>query len=141
MTQRAIVVPLSAVLILAAIPLRLHAQNWPQFRGSRAGVAADDPRLPETWTTTENVAWRIDLPGRSWSSPVVWGDHVFVVSAVNASNPSQPLNPVITYLARSLGGTMSGADISRATDEHRWGAVRHRFPDRHDSLGASDPRG
>jgi outer membrane protein assembly factor BamB len=107
--------------VLAAVPEPvLRAQNWPQFRGPRAGVAADDPRLPDRWTTTENVAWRIDVPGRSWSSPVVWNDHVFVVTAINAKNSHPSLNPVITYLARSLGGTMSGADINKTTDEHRW---------------------
>jgi outer membrane protein assembly factor BamB len=118
---RAAVLSTSIVLLLTVAAARTaHAQNWPQFRGSRSGVAADDPRLPDTWTTTQNVAWRIDIPGRSWSSPIVWGDHVFVVSAVNAKTPVQPLNPVITYLARSLGGTMSGADIATSTDEHRW---------------------
>jgi outer membrane protein assembly factor BamB len=121
MTHAAFVFPISAILILTAVPARtVRAQHWQQFRGPQAGVAADDPRLPDTWTTTENVAWRIDIPGRSWSSPIVWGDHVFVVTAVNTATPSQPLNPVITYLARSLGGTMSGADITKPTDEHRW---------------------
>jgi outer membrane protein assembly factor BamB len=112
---------LSTVLILTTVSTgAVRAQNWPQFRGPQAGVAPDDPRLPDRWTTAENVAWRIDIPGRSWSSPIVWDDHVFLVSAVNARNPHQPMNPVVTYLARSLGGTMSGADISRSTDEHRW---------------------
>ncbi len=121
MTHAAFVFPISAILVLTAVPARtVHAQHWQQFRGPQAGVAPDDPRLPDTWTTTENVAWRIDIPGRSWSSPIVWDDHVFVVTAVNTKTPSQPLNPVITYLARSLGGTMSGADISKPTDEHRW---------------------
>jgi outer membrane protein assembly factor BamB len=121
MTHAAFVFPISAILVLTAVPARtVHAQHWQQFRGPQAGVAADDPRLPDTWTTTENVAWRIDIPGRSWSSPIVWGDHVFVVTAVNTTTPSQPLNPVITYLARSLGGTMSGADITKPTDEYRW---------------------
>jgi outer membrane protein assembly factor BamB len=121
MTHAAFVFPISAILILTAVPARtVRAQHWQQFRGPQAGVAADDPRLPDTWTTTENVAWRIDIPGRSWSSPIVWGDHVFVVTAVNTTTPSQPLNPVITYLARSLGGTMSGADITKPTDEYRW---------------------
>jgi len=121
MTHAAFVFPISAILVLTAAPARtVHAQHWQQFRGPQAGVAPDDPRLPDTWTTTENVAWRIDIPGRSWSSPIVWGDHVFVVTAVNTKAPSQPLNPVVTYLARSLGGTMSGADITKPTDEHRW---------------------
>jgi outer membrane protein assembly factor BamB len=109
-----------AGLIGMLAPGALHAQNWPQFRGARAGVAPDDPKLPDTWGPTENIAWKIDIPGRSWSSPVVWGDHVFVVSAVNTRQPSQPLNAVATYLARSLGGPMTGNDISQPTDEHRW---------------------
>jgi outer membrane protein assembly factor BamB len=121
MTRAAFGRSVSTLLILTAVTTApLRAQHWPQFRGAQAGVAADDPRLPDNWTTTENVAWKIDLPGRSWSSPVVWGDHVFVVSAISRKDPSPSLNPVVTYLARSLGGTMSGADISRATDEYRW---------------------
>ncbi len=120
MTHAALVFPISALLVLTAVPRTVHAQHWQQFRGPQAGVAPDDPRLPDTWTTTENVAWRIDIPGRSWSSPIVWDDHVFVVTVVNTKTPQQPLNPVITYLARSLGGTMSGADISKPTDEQRW---------------------
>jgi len=121
MTHAAYALPIAAIIVLTAAPARtVHAQHWQQFRGPQAGVAPDDPRLPDTWTTTENVAWRIDIPGHSWSSPIVWADHVFVVTAVNTKTPNQPLNPVVTYLARSLGGTMSGADITRPTDEHRW---------------------
>jgi len=121
MRHAAFVFPISAILVLTAVPVRsVHAQHWQQFRGPQAGVAPDDPRLPDSWSTTENVAWRIDIPGRSWSSPIVWGDHVFVVTAVNTKIPNQPLNPVVTYLARSLGGTMSGADITKPTDEYRW---------------------
>ena len=55
-------------------------QNWPQFRGTDAGVVADNPALPETWSATENVAWKTPIPGIGWSSPVVWGDHVFVTA-------------------------------------------------------------
>jgi outer membrane protein assembly factor BamB len=50
----------------------------------------------------------------------VWGEHVFVLTAINAKQPTQPLNAVGTYLARSLGGPMTGADITQPTDEHRW---------------------
>jgi PQQ-like domain len=100
MTHAAIVFQISAILVLTAVPARtVHAQQWQQFRGPQAGVAPDDPRLPDTWTTTENVAWRIDIPGRSWSSPIVWDDHVFVVTAVNTKTPNQPLSPVITLRA------------------------------------------
>ena len=107
---------LIALFVALLSSATMHAQQWPQFRGNRAGVAADDPRLPDTWSTTENIAWKLDIPGRSWSSPVVWGNHVFVVTAINAAQPNPTLNAVGTYLARSLGGPMSGADITKPTD-------------------------
>src|SRR5439155_16429769 len=69
-----------AVLALAGISAD---SNWPQFRGSQAGVAADDPALPETWSPTENIVWKADVRGVGWGSPVVWGDHIFLTSAVN----------------------------------------------------------
>ena len=66
---------LSALLLttLAVLAVPLQAQHWPQFRGTAAGIAPDDPALPETWSETANVVWKIDIPGRAWSSPVVWG--------------------------------------------------------------------
>jgi len=52
---------------------------WPSFRNGGAGVAAVK-ELPLTWSPTENVAWKVDLPGFGQSSPVVWGDKVFVTA-------------------------------------------------------------
>ena len=106
MMHAAFVFPISAILVLTVVPApTVHAQHWPQFRGPQAGVAADDPRLPDTWTTTENVAWRIDIPGRSWSSPIVWGDHVFVVTAVNTKASQSAAEPgqSPTWRGRSAG--------------------------------------
>jgi len=94
--------------------------NWPQFRGLRSGVAADDPALPETWDASHNVAWKREIPGRGWSSPVVWGDHVFVTAAVNTTGADQPLKPTPSYTPRSFGGPMSGRDVARSSDPHRW---------------------
>ena len=59
------------------------SDHWPQFRGpDGTGVVADDPRLPETWSATESVVWRTPIPGLGWSSPIVWGDRVFVTTVV-----------------------------------------------------------
>ncbi len=55
-------VPLVALLSLTVTVVPAVAQ-WHQFRGSQAGVAADDPALPDTWSETENVAWKADRPG------------------------------------------------------------------------------
>ena len=57
--------------------------DWPQFRGPGGNGVADEAKLPQTWSTTANVAWAVDVPGRGWSSPIVWGDRVFVTTAVN----------------------------------------------------------
>jgi outer membrane protein assembly factor BamB len=56
--------------------------NWPQYRGPQSDGMAEGATLPETWSTTENVVWRIDVPGWGWSSPIIWGDRIFVTSAV-----------------------------------------------------------
>lgn len=63
--------------------------NWPQFRGTKASVV-DDGILPTKWSTTENVAWVIDIPGRAWSSPIVWGDKIFITSAVGGTDAEDP---------------------------------------------------
>jgi outer membrane protein assembly factor BamB len=72
---------LAVLLTPLAVTPASAADNWPQFRGPAAGVAqGTDP--PDTWDTTKNVLWKADVPGRGWSSPVVWGDKVFLTSVV-----------------------------------------------------------
>jgi hypothetical protein len=92
---------------------------WPRFRGANAGVARDDPRLPDVWGPATNIIWKIDVPGRSWSSPVVWGDHIFVTTAINTVG-DDPLMAVSAYVARSGGGTMTFRDIAEPAAPHRW---------------------
>jgi len=108
------------VLALLVSTIVSAEQEWPQFRGSKSGVAGDDPALPDTWSATTNVAWKIDMPGRGWSSPVVSGDHVFITAAVNTKGSEESLKPVPSYTPRSFGGPMSGQDIATSTDPHRW---------------------
>jgi outer membrane protein assembly factor BamB len=81
---------LIAVLVSVAVSVSLRAQEWPRFRGNEGGVAADDPALPDTWSQTENVVWTRSIPGIGWSSPVVWGDHVFVTTVVNTAQQEPP---------------------------------------------------
>ncbi len=72
---------------LASLPLAFDAAgaspgNWPGFRGPDAtGVSGDDPRLPERWSATENILWKTQIQGAGWSSPIVWGNRVFVTAA------------------------------------------------------------
>src|SRR5262245_9873656 len=56
--------------------------DWPRWRGPSADGVADSPNLPVKWSKTENVLWSAQLPGWGTSSPVVYGDRVFVTSQV-----------------------------------------------------------
>lgn len=67
-----------ALLVSAAFA---SAENWPQFRGPTGQGTSTETGLPLRWTATENVVWKTSIPGESWSSPIVWDDHVFVTSA------------------------------------------------------------
>jgi outer membrane protein assembly factor BamB len=64
--------------------------NWPQFRGPGARGVATNPNLPDKWSATENVAWKTNIPGRGWSSPIVWGQRVFLTTAVGPGDAEPP---------------------------------------------------
>lgn len=100
-------------LTILIAPLTISAADqWPQFRGLQAGVAADDSALPDTWSETQNVAWKIDIPGQGWSSPVVWDDHVFLTTAISSGQEPVPPRGIADPSADS-GRMKSGAS-------HRW---------------------
>ena len=64
--------------------------EWPQFRGPDSLPVSDNPNLPSSWSTKDNVEWVTEIPGVGWSSPIVWGDKVFVTSAVGNKPMKQP---------------------------------------------------
>ncbi len=81
----------SFILLLAFSNTAFSEDHWPRFRGPHAdGVADDDPRLPDTWSTTKNVAWVADIPGFGWSCPVVLGDRVFLTTVVGEEENERP---------------------------------------------------
>jgi outer membrane protein assembly factor BamB len=67
------------------------ADQWPRFRGIEAGAVADDAALPDTWSETENIAWKTDIPGSGWSSPVVWDDHIFITASLTEADERRPV--------------------------------------------------
>lgn len=67
------------------------AENWNQFRGPEVlGIADDNPNLPESWSTTKNVTWVKSIPGLGWSSPIVWGDKIFLTTVIKAGEEEKP---------------------------------------------------
>jgi outer membrane protein assembly factor BamB len=76
--------PVIVLLILAAFA-PLSAENWPHWRGPASTGVSSEAKLPERWSDTENIAWRSSVRGLGISSPIVWGDQVFVTSQIGRS--------------------------------------------------------
>src|SRR5690606_17604779 len=57
------------------------SENWPEFRGPGGDGHATGANLPLTWSESENVAWKTPIHGKGWSSPVIWGNQVWMTTA------------------------------------------------------------
>lgn len=72
-----------AMLLLGfGAPDSLQAENWPYWRGPRMTGVSSEQNLPTEWSLTENVAWRLPLPGPAGSTPVVWDDRIYFTTSV-----------------------------------------------------------
>ncbi len=99
------------ILSLGLFTLRVAgAENWPQFRGPKGDGVTTDTKLPLSWNikTGENILWSTELAGEGISSPILWGDRIFVLNVTKKTDPkSPPSNPeqfVAAY--ESKGGTL-----------------------------------
>ena len=107
------------------------AENWPQFRGPDAQGHSAETGIPLKWSATENVAWKASIPGESWSSPIVWGDHVFLTTATGDGTSCRLLaldrssgrllwdKEVVQQVPRRKEGRNSYATPTPATDGER----------------------
>ncbi len=87
---------LSACLLLIAIPMpafgESFADNWHQWRGPDATGVSTTADPPVAWSEDENVKWKVAIEGQGTSTPIIWGDKVFVLTAINTGvkDPSIP---------------------------------------------------
>lgn len=97
------------LMVLFCVP-STWADHWPQFRGPQGNQIALDRQLPQVWSPDQNIKWQVKIPGRAWSSPVVWGDKIFITNAVDE---------VLESSGSSFRAVKSGSRI-KPTNEHRW---------------------
>ena len=71
---------LSALLLATPIPDATSA--WPQWRGPGSQGISSETGLPSEWSATKNVRWKAEIPGRGHSSPIVWGNRIFLTTAI-----------------------------------------------------------
>src|SRR5438093_1556907 len=89
---------LSLVFFLAVAATALDSQTvrmieaegearsyWPQWRGPSGQGLVEGKQYPDTWSATENVRWKVSVPGSGHSSPIVWKDRIFVTTAYDGS--------------------------------------------------------
>jgi len=87
---------LSSFLLIAVLASLSQASDWANFRGPHSSGVSDEKGLPVKWSDTENLVWKLDLPGPGSSSPVVRGDKVFVTYysgyGVDRKNPGEQVD-------------------------------------------------
>src|SRR5262245_51841320 len=68
-------------LVLLGLPAVGRGDDWPQFRGPGGTGLSAEKQLPVEWGADKNLQWKVKVPGRGWSSPVVSGNKVFLTAA------------------------------------------------------------
>ena len=96
--------------LLLTVTGALAQDNSPQFRGQHALSVGARANLPTTWSTNQNVAWKVTVPGIGWSSPIVWGDKIFVTSVIKDGEVETPRK----------GLYFGGERPNPSRDTHHW---------------------
>jgi outer membrane protein assembly factor BamB len=103
-------VNLSTLIVVLFWITSIWAAQWPQFRGPHSNQLWQDTPLPQVWSQDKNVQWQVPIAGRAWSSPIVWGDKIFITTAVDEKLES----------AGSSSRTEKSGSRIKPTNDHRW---------------------
>lgn len=97
-------------VLLRATPVSAAPAPWPQWRGPLANGTSPDARPPIEWSETKGVKWKYTIPGNGASTPIVWGDLVFLLTAVpvEASGATPPPTPEPTPATPATGPSAEG---------------------------------
>ena len=106
----------------------IRAENWPGWRGPSGDGISAGKGIPTKWSSKENIAWRIAVPGEGHSSPIVWGDKVFLTSSLTEKN-----RRILLCLDRLSGQTVWQRDVVQSPPE-----TVHRLNSRASGTPATD---
>ena len=79
------------VLLLVGVRIAAAGENWTEFRGPTGQGHSTAVGLPLRWNETSNVRWKTEIPGRGWSSPIVWNGRVYLTTAVPGADGKESL--------------------------------------------------
>ena len=97
------------VLFFLFFGATLYSENWPHWRGPRRDGTSTETKLPVKWSQTENILWRVPLPGEAAATPVIWGDRIFVTSTAGTDLILLCISKEGKILWQSKAGTGSGS--------------------------------
>ena len=109
--------PLFASALFALVSSAL-AGNWPAWRGSNADGTTPETDLPLHFSATEGVKWKIDLPERGNSTPIVWGQKIFLTQAVGTKRTVMCLDRKDGHTLWQAGPEWTGQDVTHATNPY-----------------------
>src|SRR5262245_15931474 len=84
--MQSLLTPMLVAFALSGTP----QDSWPQFRGPLATGVAPNANPPVEWSEKKNIRWKIELPGKGHSTPIVWGDRIFLTTAIPYGEPIKP---------------------------------------------------
>ncbi len=93
--------------------------NWPAWRGPLATGVAPEGDPPVTWGETKNVKWKVPIPGRGRGTPIVWGDLVFIQTAISTDPKAVPA-AAASNAGRPTGGRGGGMSSERPTEPYQF---------------------
>jgi outer membrane protein assembly factor BamB len=115
LTLSSVLVAVSLAITSVASSTTSGPSEWPQFRGPAGSGIADESSLPEKWSESQNVAWSHEVPGRGWSSPIVWRDRVFVTSAISPGAFKAPSTGIFgnDYVAELMKQGLPAEEVNK----------------------------
>lgn len=106
-----------AALGIAIVTVSAAAEDWPQFRGPTGQGISAEKNLPTEWSTTKNVAWKVTVPGKGWSSPIVYKGRVYLTAAVKPDTAEGKERSLRTLcLDAKTGKTIWNVEVFHQTD-------------------------
>ena len=97
-------------VLFSFVSFSLCAENWPGWRGPRGDGTSLEKQAPVKWSVTDNIAWKVAIPGKGHSSPVIWGDKVFLSSAISTGKEKTV----------KKGLYFGGNEKTPSPNQHRW---------------------
>jgi len=109
---------LFAILTTPYVTAQEISRDWPQFRGPTGQGIAADAKPPLSWSQTKNIAWKKPIPGRGWSSPVIYHGSVYLTTALE-NNKRQPTSLRVLRIDAATGDILWNREVFAPKGSYR----------------------